>query len=419
MLHFIYKYSIRSTSSLSRRSGDMLFKRCLMLSLVIAAVFTTPVRAQPSVPKPPITTSPRAALAVDPPAIRLASALNDDLLANLPDVFASVQLIGSTLEVHVTKDHPLLGSRIAASVASVRAASPAQAVVPSTRVVADAKYSLAELERIQAEITRRIAEFDARGIDIRRWGVDSTTNRLLIGVRGLTEESKQTLEAEFGVDRVSVFESAGFQKTGRSTDVPPWYGGIHLYTSVDCTAGFNMVWSGRAYASTAGHCRSGSFYNGSPARLVGTSILVIYYNGAPTDFQLLSAPEGVGGSIFVTESFSRPVRTWSTVYHAYGTPVCSNGYYTGERCGIVYLTRQSARDNAGFIIQNLEYATNGYSQSVVGGDSGGPVYQVNSPDNSIHAVGMIVGYDVSQPALYVFTPIKAIYDYTGAIVLGG
>jgi len=88
----------------------------------------------------------------------------------------------------------------------------------NVHIVDGVKNSLATLESVRDEILARRQALLARGIKVVELGVHVTANRVRVGVKGLTDGAAADLAAEFGTDRILVFESGEYAPTqsGRS-----------------------------------------------------------------------------------------------------------------------------------------------------------------------------------------------------------
>lgn len=73
--------------------------------------------------------------------------------------------------------------------------------------------SLATLNAVRDEILARRQHFLDRGIRIVEFGVDGAANRVRVGVKGLTDSSAAYLIAEFGAERIYVFEGGEYAPT--------------------------------------------------------------------------------------------------------------------------------------------------------------------------------------------------------------
>ncbi|MBA3944091.1 MAG: hypothetical protein H0X37_05955 [Herpetosiphonaceae bacterium] len=119
----------------------------------------------------------------------------------LPRIFAGIidrSSGGKPIEVHVTAHDPLIMEIIH----TINSSSIPVPVI----VIADCKYSFATLEHLRDLISIRSEEFRARGIYLTMYGVNSSFDKVHIGVKDLTPEIKAWLEHELGEDRVVVFE---------------------------------------------------------------------------------------------------------------------------------------------------------------------------------------------------------------------
>lgn len=83
----------------------------------------------------------------------------------------------------------------------------------NVHIVDGMKNSLATLESVRDEILARRQALMARGINVVELGVHVTANRVRVGVKGLTDGAAAYLAAEFGADRILVFEGGEYAPT--------------------------------------------------------------------------------------------------------------------------------------------------------------------------------------------------------------
>ena len=93
----------------------------------------------------------------------------------------------------------------------VRQLSEAVGGQVTVHIVDGMKSSLATLNTVQGEILARRQQLMDRGIQIVEFGVDVAANRVRVGVKGHTQGSAAYLSAEFGADRIYVFEGGEYQ----------------------------------------------------------------------------------------------------------------------------------------------------------------------------------------------------------------
>jgi len=117
-----------------------------------------------------------------------------------PDSFAGlVQGPDGSLELLVTRS----------TAATAKAIDDARALsgdAVRVRVVEGLKFSHAVLERLRDEILARHAELRSRGVNITEFGVDERTNRVRVGVKGLTPRLAELVALEFGADMLNIVE---------------------------------------------------------------------------------------------------------------------------------------------------------------------------------------------------------------------
>lgn len=86
------------------------------------------------------------------------------------------------------------------------------ATVPgvSVHVIDGLTNNLVTLESVRDAILAGHQSLQARGINVVEFGVHTTANRVRVGVNGLTPDAAAYLNAEFGADRLLVFEGGEF-----------------------------------------------------------------------------------------------------------------------------------------------------------------------------------------------------------------
>lgn len=151
----------------------------------------------------PPGTPPRPAPPEPSPYRMLVSALQTRLSAKAATSFAgTARASDGGIDVYVT-------AADASVDAIVQELSGAVGGV-NVHIVDGMKNSLATLESVRDEILARRQALLARDIRVVEFGVHVTANRVRVGVKGLTEGAAAYLTAEFGVDRILVFEGGEY-----------------------------------------------------------------------------------------------------------------------------------------------------------------------------------------------------------------
>jgi hypothetical protein len=191
----------------------------------------------------------------------------------------------------------------------------------------------------------------------------------------------------------------GDEPLTRQSDRAPYYGGARLLilTAQDqiggvCTSGF-IVRRGSTYHSTsAAHC-------GSPPHAVrngvGETIGSVAYSGGDIDSMLINlTPNSASGRVYDgawndASGFNKPVV--GQAGNAVGDLTCTSGSFSGVVCGVqVTATNVSSVVN-GYNVTGLVEARRVDGSNAAGeGDSGGPVFSLESNPANVIAKGTIV-----------------------------
>jgi hypothetical protein len=176
----------------------------------------------------------------------------------------------------------------------------------------------------------------------------------------------------------------------RENDSAPWYGGAK---TTNCTTGFAIQRAGVDYMFYAAHCGTGTAKDGH-GDTIGKIVGVDY----STDTSLITANGGARGRTwdgpYNETSFTKPVQ--SAVFSEVGDGLCTSGAWSGIRCGIKVKAQYVKFDNVFPLVQ----AERADHLSAAGkGDSGGPVFQLPSPDNGyVIAKGIVSKADSTASA---------------------
>ena len=351
---------------------------------------------------------------------------------------------GSTIEVFATRAEASLHA------AAVSAAGGAPVKLTTVR------HSYAALEAMTQRVLRDWDAIEATGIDIVSLGVKHGRNLVEVGISGYTSEKAARILERYASPMVDVVErKAAKPWVSRAFDVSPWNGGTFIYTSSGdtCTSGPAVKnSSGQEFILTAGHCyvspgttvstytrstwqksplyASGPFFGNAKAQLpangaVGYDLAVINVNndGGALGYNFQTdLPEQSG-------TYGAPQKR--TIRMAENVRGCMSGAYSGERCAATVVEfNQYFQIGNGPKIHHANMFRRDNTEALGGpGDSGGPVYQVQSDGLAIG------GYILGGPAQttcwnndYVdrgascgyegwFAGIGSILSYTGMSLL--
>jgi hypothetical protein len=277
------------------------------------------------------------------------------------------------------------------------------------------EYSQADLLALGERIDSERATLLEFGVAIQGAIPDTDRQIVLVPTDDSTDRvaAQRILSERYG-PAVEVVGS--YRTNGRHNDVAPYYGGIPLDIPVgglypDCTAGFAVNKPGYGnYMLTAGHCVG-----------FNTGVSVSTHGGNYIGYS--SATDGNADAALITGSYA--ARIWidgvtSTTSRPVAGPtateklrdvVCAGGARTGQVC----------RNR----ITDLNYVTPTGARTVVAcnwegtlpsrpGDSGGPVYRVDSA-NKLWGHGIING-SFDNTACFAYVPMWKVTERTGAVL---
>jgi hypothetical protein len=143
---------------------------------------------------------PRAAPPDSSPLTLVAAGLDTRLRVETPNSFAGL-VFGPDggIDLYVTVADPVLDRVVHEVRASIGTAVP-------VRIMAGMNNSLLVLEAVFDHIRGQHAALAARGVQITELGVGILANRVRVGVKGLTSETRALLVARFGAGQVEVYE---------------------------------------------------------------------------------------------------------------------------------------------------------------------------------------------------------------------
>lgn len=270
--------------------------------------------------------------------------------------------------------------------------------------VVDAQRTWIELLETQKRIDNARERLAAEGIHVTMTGIAVGTNKVDVGVDGLTEAAVKALSSEFG-DGLSfrdepLAEADACSGASGTTDCRPMKGGLRIYIGADptrqCSSGFIVRRSsngGQLSVLTAGHCIAGPYpvntpwyHNGSQFGLskfhtwannsgADVGIIEIDANSTdrPTSANRLWIFNGTTGGQY-TVTYQTP-----DVYQTAGVQACAYGSLSNDsECGTVGPNVNVSHTSPAWGVTNTITGTYEYSINLIPGDSGGPIYQVLS-----------------------------------------
>lgn len=279
-----------------------------------------------------------------------------------------------------------------------------------------APATLSDLLNLQKSLP--VDALRAQGIDINRVG-PTADGHLIVGVGSGLAAAQSALAPLVSPSILEVIQQAPATQTGyRYNDPhdPNWKGGdfitcIPLDACLDCSSGINVKDSSHTYMLSAAHCFpfDNNVYNG----YVEDNGITVYgsathigsvsrrdvstdYNNPGTDTALIPAPTGY--DVFKSGwNSSETTAITGESNNEYGQHVCDSGAFDGEACYLdihalnqkMYICDQSG-SNCQWVAP-LALAFNPNNSSLVAngqGDSGGPIYYVDSSTGDHTARGM-------------------------------
>lgn len=256
---------------------------------------------------------------------------------------------------------------------------------------------------------------EARGLDPVAWGPSLENNGAFVALARVPAGAQDIVDSRYGAGAVLVESGQPIKPfASRLVDNAPWNGGDFIATdrlNSGCSSGPPVrSASGQSFFVTAGHCFAHAgerVLNGSHGHLGDNPRLM-------GSIARLEAPgSGYEGALVAANTSNRNWRTGTpsaTSPSAYqyeargsvvGTSVCMSGAYSGERCGGVVRRVNvdgEVSGNSGFL-QNMVLAVHANPTIAIAGpgDSGGPIYSVQSAGLLIQ--GVIIGGPSSTSTL--------------------
>jgi hypothetical protein len=232
--------------------------------------------------------------------------------------------------------------------------------------------------------------------------VQAEKNRVVVEANEVTPALRKALADRYGVLRVAIHLTPGRQLPtrdygGRRYDQSAFLGGAYLLVPEDsfCTSGFSWRNGGYHGMLTAGHCVANGGAVSTAAGYLGTTISNNWNHGVGTvrypndpydrgDLGLVQIPAGAAASdarIYVggpSSTLWRNVVARFTRKSVEGDKYCVGGSVSGELCGFqAYTASYDVKYGDEGVARNVTAGFTGGSNAQ-SGDSGGPVYQVNS-----------------------------------------
>ncbi|WP_433830210.1 hypothetical protein ACQP2E_10255 [Actinoplanes sp. CA-015351] len=269
--------------------------------------------------------------------------------------------------------------------------------------------SRAETEVLREQVQNAVDNTPAiAAADVWKTDVDRETGRVAITMGDVTSPAAQALEDLFG-DRVELITEANPQVTaqvGRLADNLPYYGGARVRTANShCTTAFAWnISTTQQGLLTAGHCYpTGGYVYTNQGQAIGSIVnnntRENYTNGTVKlqgqsvyrgDMAVVPATSGTAARIYrgnASSTTSAPVKSmWHRRSQA-GDKFCTGGSFSGEICGWTVKSAGGNVKSSGYWTRGIVMSKNKTGWCTRGGDSGGPVYTVNS-DGSVAAKGI-------------------------------
>ncbi|WP_283134947.1 S1 family peptidase [Rhizohabitans arisaemae] len=309
-----------------------------------------------------------------------------------------------------------------------------QAVPPRVNLWIEAplvQHSLTQLETIRDEVLELTPDVLPGVENLVSATIHPERNQVVVEANAAPEALRTTLAARYGDAVVVHLTDAGTpQPLGRQNDTSPYYGGAKTVTNVyTCSTGFSWSYLGASYMLSAGHCTSLGGYAKPHNPDWGAVIKDNWNNSKGTvkidgqsvyrgDLSLIRVrhDRSSAGRIFVgnaQSSASRAVAGMPSRRTRPGDRFCSGGISTGELCGWeVKMVGVTVNYGGGKVARNVIFAQK-RGQCLVGGDSGGSAYTVNS-SGKIVAKGIVSGGwgngTASSPCRGFFTDIWHAHD---------
>jgi hypothetical protein len=267
--------------------------------------------------------------------------------------------------------------------ASVRAVIDAVGPVE----VRPARYSLAEMSAVTKQL---LASSDPKRTTVAE--VSPNVDGSGVTVRAVGGRLDSAAASVASSSRVAVnVESVGGrpQLTSRFNDSAPYYGGArwgYANSNPFCSTGWPVWRNGRTMMLTAAHCAP----SGAQAYDGGNDYMGLtrdrWQNLDSMLIDVSSGPFMFDGDIY--SNWSKPIVGVTSVY--YGSWLCTSGAKSGVICSMQVTKTGAAYTSGGVWVYPSYRATKVGSGPVSGeGDSGGPVFALDTDPSRVRAVGII------------------------------
>ncbi len=227
------------------------------------------------------------------------------------------------------------------------------------------KVSYTEINRTVDQITDNLDYFMENGIFISEVSDDIIENRVIVGLKELSEENINFVNSTINVPYLKFIES---DVTEEETTVGAGYAIVSTDNGGGSTLGFAAKRNGTTGFVISGHAGNlvgETFkYNGTT---IGSVTHTAYYNNSTADAAFVKAASGItasyivknGGAIWGASTYSYPV----------GTSICLYGKTSGLQTGTIRSKNTNLRYDNNTIIKQQWVG----SYSSTNGDSGGPI----------------------------------------------
>jgi hypothetical protein len=267
------------------------------------------------------------------------------------------------------------------------------------------RRSWAELTALRDVVRARMPSLRASGVDLRAFYAKASINKVVLEVVRPTPDQITQLGQLLGADAIlirSVPDLPGMRGADRLNDTAPWNGGDFITSRYEgtCTSGppgYRQT-DGRQFLITGGHCWPASryVYNernypdfvGGRAR-VGQTAYNDYETYGGMDVAIIDTQNDGGSSRLDWRSFTVAAaqQQWSDPPE--NGKVCFSGAYELEKCGAtvtdVDMCKYYVDDGS---VHCRESRAVNYNTLIVGqGDSGGPVYSVDTTTLKLRVYG--------------------------------
>jgi hypothetical protein len=374
------------------------------IASVAVVVAMSPIGSRTSAA--PVAANYAADASLNQSAADLSGSLSQTLAGD--STFAGAEITAGGVQLNVAG---VADSAMAAAV-GVAGAAPI-----TTRHVAN---SMAALLSVQAGIEAVSSSLAAQGIDLSSVGIDVDANKVRVGLSPYTADGAAVIVAEFGSGLVVVDSTTeNVAAADRFADSPPWFGGDELRNTVTggtCSSWFPVYSGSTSYALLAGHCGSAKFTN--DGHTVGTVNKSHWVTLGTTDVERIPVSTN-GGDVWTDGLSSRTVKNMMASTMVVGTLLCTDGYYDLEVCNVkITEVDVSVTYGGKTLTQQVKGQQTAGKEAFHEGDSGGPVYQLNS-DGTARAYGMAVADDASNSAIGYFTPASFVCGAMGVSIRFG